>query len=338
MRLKILFVHSGNESFIKLDSELLGTSFDVYDFYAKRKFPADFIQYWRGIKDADVLFCWFASWNSSWALLIAKIMRKGSVLVIGGYDLANLPEADYGHQRGGLGKWISRFAMKLATILFTNSYYSQKEAELNVGISSERVHVIYHGVPDLFGSLPNLLKERMALTVGKVDEPNLKRKGIEPFVRAAEHLLDVQFVVIGDWADDSIDYLRSIASPNVVFTGRVSDEELLDYYKQSSLYVQASLHEGFGLSVAEAMLAGCIPVVTKAGSLPEVVGDCGIYSASPEPSDVAEAIETALNGSVSIRFQARERILNNFPMEKRRKLLEETIWSIYRQRNHAHDN
>lgn len=317
-----------------MDRELLAASFEVDDFYAARKFPTDFIQYWRGIKDADVLFCWFASWNSFCALLLAKFLRKRSVLVIGGYDLANLPEADYGHQRGGLGKWISRFAMKLATVLLTNSYYSQKEAKLNVGIPSERLKVVYHGVPDMFGSLPNFPKERIVLTVGKVDRPNLKRKGIEPFVRAAEHLPDAGFVVVGDWADDSIDYLRSVASPNVVFPGRVSDEELLGYYRRASVYVQASLHEGFGLSVAEAMLAGCIPVTTRAGSLPEVVGDCGFYSASPEPSDVAKAIDMALKSSESIRALARERVLNNFPMEKRRKLLEEIIWSIYPQRKH----
>jgi glycosyltransferase involved in cell wall biosynthesis len=335
---KILFVHSSDETFVKLDRELLDTSFDLQDFYVARKFPAKFIQYLSEIRKTDVLFCWFASWNSFWALLLARLMRKGSVLVIGGYDLANLPEADYGHQRGGLGKWISRFAMSLATALFTNSYYSQKEAELNAGIPSERVRVIYHGVPDPFGSLPGAPKERMTITVGKVDQPNLKRKGIEPFVRAAAHLPDVKFVVVGAWADDSIEYLRSVASPNVVFTGRVSDEELLDYYRQASVYVQASLHEGFGLSVAEAMLAGCIPITTRAGSLPEVVGDCGYYCDSPEPSDIAKAIEMALHGSVSIRERARERILSNFPMEKRRKLLEEIIWSSGLQRNQAQDS
>jgi hypothetical protein len=69
--------------------------------------------------------------------------------------------------------------------------------------------------------------------------------------------------------------LRQAASPNVEFLGFVSDEELFSLYARASVYVQASMHEGFGLSVAEAMSAGCIPVVTRAGSLPEVVGDVG---------------------------------------------------------------
>jgi glycosyltransferase involved in cell wall biosynthesis len=212
----------------------------------------------------------------------------------------------------------------------TNSFYSQKEAELNARISTKRVHVIYHGVPDLFTSLSKDDKEKMAITVGNVERSNLQRKGIEPFVRTAAYFPDIQFVVIGAWADDSVKYLHTIAPSNVVLTGRVEHEELLDYYRKASVYVQASLHEGFGLSVAEAMLAGCIPVVTRRGSLPEVVGDCGFYSASTEPVDLARAIEMALRSPFCIRESARERILSCFPMKKRRELLEEIIKSLHR--------
>jgi len=338
MQPKILFVHSGNETFVKLDREILSEFAEVTDLYARHKFPVGFGQYWHGVRNADIVFCWFASWNSLWALLIAKLFTKPSVLVIGGYDLADLPESDYGHQRGGLGKGVSRFAMKLATLLFTNSFYSQKEAEQNAGIPSQRVKVIYHGIPDPYGVMPTKTKERMALTVGKVDWPNLKRKGLELFVQTAGQLPDVQFVLVGEWADKSIEYLRSIASENVVFTGRVSDEELLDYYQRASIYVQVSQHEGFGLSVAEAMLAGCIPVTTPAGSLPEVVGDCGFFCNIPEPSEVAIVIEAALNSSRSIREKARARILSHFPLEKRKKELIETILSISPQELHIHDS
>jgi glycosyltransferase involved in cell wall biosynthesis len=253
--------------------------------------------------------------------LITKLLRKPSILVIGGYDLANLPEADYGHQRAGLGKWISWLAMHLATKLITNSYYSQKEAQKNAGIPSQRVQVIYHGLPDPFGDLPSVGKERMALTVGKVDFPNLKRKGLQTFVEAAALLPDVQFVLVGDWADKAIDRLRALASANVLFTGRVSDEELLDYYRKASVYVQASLHEGFGLSVAEAMLAGCIPVVTRVGSLPEVVGDCGLYCLSNSWVSVSESIRSGLDLPLQERLKARNRVLMKFALGKRKEAL-----------------
>jgi glycosyltransferase involved in cell wall biosynthesis len=165
----------------------------------------------------------------------------------------------------------------------------------------------------------------MALTVGNIDRGNLQRKGHESFVRAAALLPDVSFVLVGNWKGDAIDYLRSIATPNVTFTGRVSDVVLHDYYGKASVYVQPSLHEGFGLSVAEAMLAGCIPVVSRAGSLPEVTGDAGIFVDAPEPTAIAQAIEKALEYPPEARASARQRILDRFPVSKRSELLEELI-------------
>jgi len=318
---KIFFLHTGQETFVRLDHDLLAAFANVDDFHARRKFPLNFARYWRGIAAAGLVFCWFAGWNSLWALWIAKILRKPSVLVIGGYDVANLPETDYGHQRFTWTRWISRLAMRLANVLLPFSWHSQKEAVENCGMDAARMNMQYIGVPDPFGGLPEYPKERLALTVGNLEWPNLKRKGLEAFVRVAKELPDVQFVLVGAWKDDAIGYLRSLASPNVLFTDRVSDEELLDYYRRASVYVQASLHEGFGLSVAEAMLAGCIPVVTPNGSLPEVVGECGVYARSPAPHDIAAAIQTALQVPAQLGQQARERILREFPLARRRDAL-----------------
>lgn len=326
--MRVFFVHTGNETFTKIDRELLSETFEVIDFHAARKFPADFLRYWRGVNQSDVVFCWFASWNSLWVILLARLLQKKSVLVIGGYDVANLPEANYGHQRDGIKKWISCKAMQLANILLPFSRHSQQEAKNNAGMQTDKMNMIYIGVPDSFGELPQTEKEQMALTVGNVDWANLKRKGLEPFVQAAAYLPTIKFALVGNWTDDSIEYLKSIATPNVIFTGRVSDEELLNYYRRASVYVQASLHEGFGLSVAEAMLAGCIPVVTRAGSLPEVVGDCGFYSASQNPSDIAKIIETTILTPPQIHAQARRRILDNFPLQKRGTQLKQIILSL----------
>jgi glycosyltransferase involved in cell wall biosynthesis len=245
--------------------------------------------------------------------------------VIGGYDLANIPasgtELGYGHQRGGAKKWISRATMFLANALITNSHYSEKEAWENAGVAGKKLYVVYHGVPDVSGALSPHARDRMAITVGNVERPNLWRKGLEPFVRSAKLLPDVQFVVVGAWKDDAIAHLKAIATPNVKFTGWVHDEALLDYNRRASVYVQASRHEGFGMAVAEAMLAGCIPVVTSEGALPEVVGDCGVYSASAEPNDLAAAIGQALQSSQSARDRARQRVLTQFPSSRRQALL-----------------
>jgi glycosyltransferase involved in cell wall biosynthesis len=139
--------------------------------------------------------------------------------------------------------------------------------------------------------------------------------------------------VVGEWADDSIKYLRSVAPTNVSFTGWIDEMALLEYYSRASVYIQASLHEGFGLSVAEAMLAGCIPVVANVGSLPEVVGNCGFYFNTDSPEEMANTIKVALKASPTQRIKARHRILMGFPLAERRKILEQIVRTVRLKNN-----
>ena len=321
---RILFIHNALTEFVRLDLEELRKHYDVTEHYEKSRYvnPAAL---WKQVRQHDLVFGWFASWHTFLPLLMATVTHKPSVLIVGGYDVAKMPEIGYGHQRGGLKKWMSRRTMRFANRLNTISLYSRDEAIRNAAIPGERISASYLGVPDQFGSLPSGPRARMALTVGNVDRDNLQRKGHEPFVRAAALVPDVNFVLVGNWKDDAIQYLRSIATPNVTFAGRVSNDELLAYYRRAAVYVQASLHEGFGLSVAEAMLAGCVPVTTGAGALSEVTGDCGVRISSPEPAAIAKGVEEALAYPNATRAAIRARILEEFPMSRRRQHLRELV-------------
>ena len=66
----------------------------------------------------------------------------------------------------------------------------------------------------------------MALTVANVARLSLERKGLRPFVEAAAHLPEVEFVVAGRWLDDAAAELQALAGPNVHLTGGLTDEEL----------------------------------------------------------------------------------------------------------------
>ena len=320
----ILFVHNGAAQFVRLDLEELRKRYRVTESYVRSRWvnPA---RIWRQVRTHDLVFGWFASWHTFLPFVFARLSGKPSVLVVGGYDVANMPQIGYGHQRGGLKKWVSRWTMRFATRLITFSNYSGREAERNASISKAQLSTIYIGVPDPFVSLPLGQRDRIALTVGNVDRSNLQRKGHEAFVRTAALMPDVSFVLAGAWQDSAIDHLRAIATPNVTLTGWLSDEALGDYYRRASVYVQVSLHEGFGLSVAEAMLAGCVPVVSRAGSLPEVTGDSAIFVDTPAPAVIAKAIAEALTYPDEARAPIRQRILDEFPLEKRGSLLEQLI-------------
>jgi glycosyltransferase involved in cell wall biosynthesis len=313
---RLLFVHSRKASFIAIDRDILAERFEIEDLYQPGRWPNP-VKVVRGVARADIVFGWFASWHTFFPITLAWLLRKPSVLIIGGFDSANMPDIDYGYQQGGLRRWASRWIMRRAGRLMTFSNYSLSEIERNTPIPSDRVTVLHLGVPDPFGEVAQN-KERLALTVGAVDRGTLLQKGQLPFVQAARELPDVRFVLAGKWLDDAIEQLRDAAPENVEFTGWLSDEDLRALYRRAAVYVQASRHEGFGLAVAEAMLAGCVPVVVNATSMPEVVGDAGVLIESPRQDQVAAGVSRALALGPDAGRSARERILTTFPMDSRR--------------------
>jgi glycosyltransferase involved in cell wall biosynthesis len=315
---RILYVHSRKASFVQIDREILTERYELEDLYQPGRVPNP-VKLIAGVLRADLVFGWFASWHTFFPITLAWLLRKPSVLVIGGFDVANMPDIGYGHQQGGLRMHASRWMFRRATRLVTNSYYSLEEIERNTPIPPERVTVVHHGVPDPFGSLPAEPKERIALNVGAVDEGTLVQKGQLPFAEASRELPDVRFVLAGKWLDEAVAELRSRGGSNLELTGWLSDEELLDAYRQAAVYVQASRHEGFGLAVAEAMLAGCVPVVMNVTAMPEVVGDAGVLIESQRREDVADGIRRALELGAPASVAARERILTSFPMDDRRE-------------------
>jgi len=315
---RVLYVHSRRNTFTDIDHSALAERFEVEDYYQPRLRvrPLELV---RKLRRADVVFGWFASWHTFAALTLAGLLGKPSVLVIGGFDTARMPEIEYGAQRPGPRRWMTRRTIAMATRLMTNSNYSMREIEANLGLGPERVAVIHHGIPDRFGdrdARPE--RERMALSVGVVYRANMERKGHRPFVQAASRLPDVEFVLAGQWTDDAAAELRALASPNVTLTGYLDDSALDSLFERAAVYVQASRHEGFGLSVAESMLARCVPVVTDAGALLEVVGDAGVRIDSPDPDRIADGVRSALELGPEAGERARRRVLECFTYEARR--------------------
>lgn len=315
-RLSVLYVISRRNTFTDVDRAILADRSDVIEYYQPEPRP-HLRELAAKVHRCDLVFAWFAGWHSFPALVLARLLRKPSVLIVGGFDTASVPEIGYGWQRGGVRRWVSRRTMQLATRLVTNSLSSLVEIERNVGLDPRRAAVIYHGLADRFPDGGEQERDRIALSVGVVRRRNLQRKGLRPFVRAAASLPDVEFVLAGSWRDDAIDGLRRDAGTNVRFTGFLSDGDLDALFRRAAVYVQASRHEGFGLSLAEAMLAGCVPVVTDAGALPEVVGDVGVTIAEPDPALIAEGVRRALQLGPVEGARARTRVLEAFPLEPR---------------------
>ena len=326
MSKKIFFAYLAPESmvnFVKKDYEILKKYYIVrtYCYKGWKRGLLDIPKILYGVLTTDVNISWFAYVQSYYAVIFSKIFRKKSIVIIGGFDVAE--EETHNKRIHPKIKKQLKYSLNNANILLAISERIKNKAMQYTKRSD--IKVIYHGF-DYETFKCGCEKEDLVVTIGYVKKGNLWRKGHETFVKAAKYLPEVRFVLIGKHLDDSIDYLKNIATPNVEFTGWVSDEKLLDYMQRAKVYVQVSFHEGFGLSLAEAMLCECVPVVTDRGALPEVVGDTGYYVPFRDPEATAEAIKKALEGvDPDLGKKARERIKTLFPLEKREKELIDAV-------------
>src|SRR5919202_6185534 len=235
--MRILFVYNRLAPFVRIDLELLRERWEVREGAQPGRY-ANPLAVLREVRRADLVVGWFASWHTFWPITFARLLGKPSLLIVGGFDTANLPDIGYGYQQGGATRRLARWVIRSATTLVTNSEYTRDEVVRNVDVPAERITVVYHGVPDVFGELPDVNREPIALTVANVAWLTFERKGLRAFVQAARLAPEVRFVLVGGWADGAARLLRDLGGPNVELVGRVSDDELANWYRRASVYVQ----------------------------------------------------------------------------------------------------
>jgi len=146
---------------------------------------------------------------------------------------------------------------------------------------------------------------------------NLKDRGI-----------DFEYTIIGDGPEEEklkyLVYELGLIN-NIIFTGKISQKEILIYFKKSHFYLQYSLQEGFCNAVLEAQSMGVLPIVSNAEGLSENVLNniTGWVIQKNSPKLLAEKIVEVINlpdgNKEKIRKQAIERIKKEFNIEKQQK-------------------
>ena len=318
----ILFVYTNLSSFVKNDLEILKRHFDVKEIqWTRTRDIKNMLRIIWHILRTDLSFIWFAGGHAARVVFFSKLFGKKSIVVVGGYEVANVPEIDYGALLNPKSARKVKYVLKNTDRLIAISKFNKKEILKHV--SPENVEFVYNGVDCNKFKPIGKKDEDLVITVGYVNDLIIKRKQFEIFVKSAKYLPNTKFVLIGKHLDDSLEHLKSLAPSNVEFTGFVSGEELLGWYQKAKVYCQLSIYESFGISLTEAMACECVPVVTNNAALPEVVGDTGFYVLCDDPKATAEVVENALSSDKG--RAARKRIELNFPLGKREKELVSVI-------------
>jgi glycosyltransferase involved in cell wall biosynthesis len=132
----------------------------------------------------------------------------------------------------------------------------------------------------VFGSVGRLLPEK-GMDV-------LVEAFLNAFPRGDE---DVRLVIVGDGAQRSVLEAQAIAEPRIVLAGWQDDVSA--FYGAFDVYVSAARFEPFGLTILEAMAAGCRLVLTRTQGPPEFVSDPRVHwCAVGDPAALALAMRT----------------------------------------------
>ena len=101
----------------------------------------------------------------------------------------------------------------------------------------------------------------------------------------------------------------------MVLTGFVTDLQLAALYRACELFVFPSLYEGFSLPAIEAMACRVPLVATRAGAIPEVVGDAAVLVPPRDAGALAVAISDLLDDKarrIELGADGRRHVLKNF--------------------------
>jgi len=170
-------------------------------------------------------------------------------------------------------------------------------------VPQSKVRIVHNGIDiDIFKKVDHVEKEpNRVIVVANTED---RKKGVIYLLKAIQLLkddTDVKLTIvdrIGEHTKYAPRLVRELGlEDRVTFTGRLSTEELVRHYSTAEVAVTASLYEGFGLPCAEAMSCGTPVIATKAGALPEVVGNgsAGVLVPAEDPVALAGAIKRLLS-------------------------------------------
>lgn len=96
----------------------------------------------------------------------------------------------------------------------------------------------------------------------------------------------------------------------ITFTGKVSQEELFDFYKLADLYVCMSEHEGFCVPLVEAMFSQTPIIAFRSTAITDTMGQAGILVDEKDPVVIAKIADLVLN-----KLAYRERLIESQLMQ-----------------------
>lgn len=265
--------------------------------------------------------CWFP------ANIIPLGYRGRAVVTV--HDLAVykfpelFPDRIIGFDRRVL---VPRSLKRASQIIVVSSSTKKDIAEL-FAIPAEKISVVYEGGDFEFERtevdeawLSGLKLQKYFLFIGTIEpRKNLIRlvEAYKKFVQSGGRDFDLVLAGKSGWKNEGI--FEAIAAANqelgaekIKYLGFISNEQKAELYRQAFALILPSLHEGFGLPAAEALLFGLPLVLAGNSALPEIGGGAAVYVEAESVEAIFEAL-VKISVSQSLRDELASRAYQRAP-------------------------
>jgi|JI7StandDraft_1071085.scaffolds.fasta_scaffold71532_2 glycosyltransferase involved in cell wall biosynthesis len=339
----IIFNYQHESSFINLDLLFLSNNYSLYKYKfdpAKKLFTPlyfihqffFFIKYW---KKYNLIISQIAGYHTFIPSILSYLKLKKHIIILHGTDCNCIPEINYGNLQKPVLKWFTKKSIMLCNHLLpvsqslienNSTYYLKNKAKFGLQNNIENFNtpytVIHNCVDDKIFTISQenrSIKSFITIALGLNLEKNVKLKGIDLVINLARQNPDFEITILG--SETIFGYKNELK--NVKIIGKVNHKELNHYYNLHKYYLQLSISESFGISLCEAMLCGCIPIVSNVGMMPEIIQEKNLVLNEPN----IQALEKIISRNIQIgdniqnMLNRRSLIMDRFSIEQRKTRL-----------------
>ena len=283
-------------------------------------------------KDCDLYYIW---WWSSGIVPLRKAKKWGKpVIMIGNIHYSDVSKQGY-HNRPFLIKMFIKYCLRNSDMQIATSKIEFDGINI---LNASNPKMLYHCInSDKFIYKPYKGRKNYIFTLTQLTHVNIERKKVKEIIKAFQNVLlknrDVKLYIAGNKTDNGYSDLYNFVnenklSDNVLFLGRITDEEKIKYYQECKIYIQPTSYEGFGLAIAESMSCGAPVITSNNGAVYEVAGDQALYVNPDDISDIENKILILLNDEKlceNLSINGASRIRELFSFSKRKKQINELL-------------
>jgi glycosyltransferase involved in cell wall biosynthesis len=309
----ILLFHLGQSTFVSADKAHLAKLGPVWDFHFDTNggFFSVAVSFFKQIfflikhlGIARFAVIWFADHHAFLPALCCRLLKKKVYIILGGFECNYFPEFNYGLKTSRWRSFLGVSAMKNATrLLPVSSSLLNWQADFGKpAVKMQGLHNSFPMVKTEVTILPTGYNpERFIfsdaprpLSVVSVAFIRNRRtafiKGLDILLSVAAMMPDTNFTIAGADAEIVKELSGGTIPENVALPGAVSPSDLPQLLVKHSILAHFSRTEGLANVIPEAMLCGCIPVVSPAGGNLDAVGNNIFTLQSEEITEIAAQI------------------------------------------------